>query len=370
MNLLISWLPYLALILLMLVFNSHPNNKTNISGFFFSFLILFTFSAVRFNVGYDYGTYYKLIEDVLKEEIAYSRLEYFNRVLIDVSRYINFPQLFFIISSFLVCFLVFITIKRNSIQTDISIWYFIGFPLFFMQSLTIIRQWIAIAFVFYGINFLKNNRYVFYLLTIFIASLWHQTAFVGLMIIPLFYFKSTKGLNIILLLSAPILYNILPEIIVRSDYAFLLKAQEYINNGIGEGNVNTKIIFIAIFFDVVNLLFYDKITKKDIFSEKLITIYNFGVVFFVIFQRFGFIGGRGASYFLVFLILIAPYYKNILSVKDELFLNILNKGVMILLFFTSLYISYNTYQNKKSIIDPYTPYEIFLGKEVSDLKLY
>jgi len=369
MDLIVSWFPYYIFIILLLFGTSTEISKLDKVGLNV-FLLIFIFTAIRFNVGYDYATYYSIISDAtLENSFATERFEFFNVVLINIARFLNFTQLYFIVTSLIMYGLIIITIKRKSISPQISVWVLIGFPLFYMQSLSIIRQWVALAIIFYGIGYLETGKYVRFTILTVLATLWHETAFVAILLIPLSMLNLSRKLNLFILAMSPILYFILPPIIIGLNLDFLLKAQEYIENEVGQGNANTKIIFLATFFGIFNLLFYDKITKGERFPKLLLTYYNVGVMFFVTFQQFGFIGARGGSYFLIFLILLFPYYKNVFYLfKPQLFKGMIQL-IMILLFFISLFVSHNDFESKSSLIDPYTPYKIFLGKDENDLNL-
>ncbi len=54
--------------------------------------------------------------------------------------------------------------------------------LYFNQSLNVMRQWIAMAFLFYGFQFLPNRQYRKYFLSIAAAMLFHYSSIVGVAI--------------------------------------------------------------------------------------------------------------------------------------------------------------------------------------------
>ena len=64
------------------------------------FIALFIISAIRFDVGKDYSTYYKVIINYnYIYELEFNRLELFNKIIIYIARFFNYPQLYFIITS-------------------------------------------------------------------------------------------------------------------------------------------------------------------------------------------------------------------------------------------------------------------------------
>src|SRR5690554_2355035 len=64
---------------------------------FLSIFIAFLFSALRYNAGYDFFNYYHLV--AFEEGASFERLEIFNRYLILMSRWMDFPQFYFIATS-------------------------------------------------------------------------------------------------------------------------------------------------------------------------------------------------------------------------------------------------------------------------------
>lgn len=370
MDLLLGWIPYIILVLILLFFTSKKVSEVESNNVFICFVIIFIFSGIRFNVGYDYATYYSAIAETTSDgSIGYERFEFFNRVLIDISRFFNFPQLYYIITSLITYGLITLTVKRKSLIPEISLWVLIGFPLFYMQSLSIIRQWVAIAILFYGIGYLESGKYLRFLVLIVLAFLWHETAFVAVLLIPISFLNLSRTQNFLIILSTPILYFLLPQIILALNLEILVKAQLYIESEVGQGNANTKIVYIASFFAVLNMIFYKLITNGERTPKLLLTYYNVGAVFFVVFQQFGFIGARGGSYFLVFLILLFPYYINIFNNISKSFFYNSSRILMLLLFFLSLLVSNLAYKSGSSLIDPYSPYQIYIGKQVSDLNI-
>src|SRR5690606_36996983 len=136
---------------------------------------VFLFSALRFDVGYDYEMYYSLIKgDIKFLEDQLNRLQFLSRKLITFSHDIDFSQLFFIVSSFLIIYLTYKTIKTHSTDFIISTLVFISFPIFFLNSLSIVRQYIAVSVIFYSYRFIKTRNLYYFVTYVFIASLFHK----------------------------------------------------------------------------------------------------------------------------------------------------------------------------------------------------
>ena len=84
---------------------------------------------------------------------------------------------------------------------------FAYYILFFAFSLNGLRQFVAVAFVFYATGFLKDGKYIKYIIMVLAACLFHTSAIVGLgyllfEIIFTKYFNSNRKMIAFLLVSA------------------------------------------------------------------------------------------------------------------------------------------------------------------------
>lgn len=93
------------------------------------------------------------------------------------------PTLFLnlFISEFLILSLVLWGLCRFKKNKSISLvlGFYTFYALFFNPSLNILRQSIAMAILFLAYTFLIENRYITYIILVFLASLFHQTAAIG-----------------------------------------------------------------------------------------------------------------------------------------------------------------------------------------------
>lgn len=68
--------------------------------------------------------------------------------------------------------------KQQPVWLGMAVYYL----MYFNQSLNMMRQWIAMAFLFYGFQFLTDGRYRRYFLNLAIAFLFHNSAVLGIVI--------------------------------------------------------------------------------------------------------------------------------------------------------------------------------------------
>ncbi|WP_131798752.1 EpsG family protein, partial [Aliarcobacter thereius] len=139
----------------------------------------FVFSALRYDAGYDYFSYLNII---ITEE-GLQRLEYFNRLIIELSNYLNFPQLYFIITSFL--FILFMTLgfkqfKQFNYVTVYLMLFFIGS---YITSFDIVRQMVSVSILFYAISLFINKGYFSSIIFFLIAVNFHKASLIFIPIV-------------------------------------------------------------------------------------------------------------------------------------------------------------------------------------------
>lgn len=141
-------------------------------------------SAVRFEVGTDYGEVYWL---GYLGVVKHSEDPLIARNYVPICQFLNLfsrsPVLFFCLSSFLIIFSVFWYIRQTSEMITLPVLFFFIAGLFF-DSLNVVRQYMAIAVWLFAYPFMRGRKPVPYLLISAIAILLHPSAAV---LLP-FYF--------------------------------------------------------------------------------------------------------------------------------------------------------------------------------------
>lgn len=75
---------------------------------------------------------------------------------------------------------------RKYINISLPFSMFLYYMLFFNISLNLVRQSIAMSILFFAFPFLLENKWIYFLISIFIATLFHKTAIIGLIIFLLY----------------------------------------------------------------------------------------------------------------------------------------------------------------------------------------
>ena len=95
---------------------------------------------------------------------------------------------FLAITSGITSALVFTSIWRQSRYPALAIFFFVTTSNYFV-SLNIVRQYIAVALVLLAVEFAVNRRYFSFLVAIACGALFHRTAMLGVLVLPLAFLK-------------------------------------------------------------------------------------------------------------------------------------------------------------------------------------
>lgn len=217
-------------------------------GGWYIFLFLFLFSSIRYKVGYDYSQYLSII--LGEDEIGYMRLELLPRLIIDFSRIINFPQLFFIVNSFVFLYPLYFISKRESKNVSFSMFLVLLLPFLFFESLSIVRNASAYSLVFLGLFFFRKRKKIKAFIFFSIAVFFHTSAFIFPLLLFMLNFKINRKMAIFIW-SLSFLFILLPinhfilEIISNIDFISDNISQSYLVNTKEQGRFLKYIIPIS-----------------------------------------------------------------------------------------------------------------------------
>lgn len=186
---------FLGFIVLLLSFlNKYKNAEY---GLLFSFVLIFIFSAIRYNFGNDYQSYLEIFNEIntnINLSISgYSRYE-FGWVLLNIFfGKISFEGLI-IFTSLINCIFYFLFIKKY-VSTNyylFSIFLFYFDSNIFLIGLSAIRQSIAIIFILISINRIFYKYYLQFLISFFFAINFHFSSLILFPVIVIFHLFNNK----------------------------------------------------------------------------------------------------------------------------------------------------------------------------------
>ena len=256
----IFYVAFFTFLLILLALDSYTRKLKGLHIKKIVFSLIFLFSALRFDVGWDYERYHRLIEKNIKfYDSQFERFEFLNRVLINISQYLDFTQLYFIVTSFIIISSFYKVFKKYSADFTISTLLFLSLPIFFFNSLSIIRQFVAVSIIFYGFSFIRNRNFYKFLFTIFVASMFHKSAVIG---IVLYFLYNRKG-HVYFFLVIYVLGFFSSELIYWLVENLLPQYLKYLDKSIGEGGDKVLLLFQIIGFFILFLIKKLKLNKRD-----------------------------------------------------------------------------------------------------------
>lgn len=343
-----------------ILFNVDKNEKRKKVFIIISFGLMGLIAALRkYTVGTDLTyLYVKKFYDIAIlsfTQLSKVNMEYGYVVLNKILSLIwNNIQILIIFTSIFIYYIYGRFILKNSNNVFFSTSLFILLNLYFM-SMNIIRQQIAVAIILVGYEFLKKNRYISFIIFVFIASLFHQSALICLVYIAFYNRKFTiKSIVIGIMILAISLFfykdfiNIFTNLQnflglnVNKDYNMYITSQKY---GVGIINLNSisSIVLSSAIF--LFCLYYMKIVKfegKTEIEEKNNNFYLYMTLIYTIISINSMnmvIIGRLQYYFFPFVLIILPkafkYITNKFNKKifeGLLFIPIIAKFIYIFFF--------------------------------------
>lgn len=339
---------YLFFVCLIIALGFILNPKARL---WYIFSVLFVFSAIRFQVGTDYMTYYTVTSGTIDiTQNNYMLFEPLNVLLIRIGYALDSPYFYFIMAAFLMMMFFYLGIKKHSRDYFLSALCFIGFPMFFLESLNIVRQFVAISIVFYSITYIHERNPFRFLFCILLACMFHITAFVAVIMyavnLPFFGRKFNLSLFLLSVPAGKLFFTALSSLSGFSKVAYYL-------------NLNSDgyfFVFLAmVLLNSIHIVFYNRLVSEGGIVKTAMDIFNLGCCVFLVFFDIPVLGGRAAFYFLIFLILIIPYYTYLF--KQNLLVRFPIVAVLVALFFVRIWYSSHLHQSGRMGVDPYLPYK-------------
>ncbi|OZT73690.1 EpsG family protein [Vreelandella boliviensis] len=152
------------------------------------FLLIVVFAAIlfsgfRYDAGNDFFSYYA----ILTGEKIHSDLEFFSNNLVNLSKYLNEPYIFYFLTSLIYMALMVYGLHKFNALGFSSLILLLFFAASWLTSFGYVRQFVAISLLFLATAYLvKGKDLKFFFFTI-LAFLFHKSAVIGGLIY--FYYK-------------------------------------------------------------------------------------------------------------------------------------------------------------------------------------
>lgn len=199
------------------------------------------------------------------------------------------------------------------LREDVPVWLgaLVYFFCFYNLSLNIVRQSIAVAIVFLGFsNYLINNNWVRYIITVVIASLFHISAIVGILILFLKYIIEHDGVLHVKEISKTLLLFLIILLIVFIPHllASILRIVGFANYSEGyiTGSATVALNQILIRIPIFIVFFSSWKSYKDCTKYFWLEILLYDIALSQLTNVSDF-ANRATMYFSIFYLYIIPY---------------------------------------------------------------
>ena len=308
-------------------------------------ILLIGMAGLRYGPGSDFFGYLVNFEYSAGDVEYKSSFELGFRALMDLIIALKGSfQCLIIITSFVTTFLIAKGIEKYSQHIELSIFLYVGLYFYFI-SFNLIRQYIAVAIVFWGTKYLLKKNFKKYAIVIIIASLFHATA---LVMIP-FYFIAVNKISAKFKMFLGIFAFVGVVFFSRIQSIFLTIFPKYIIYvGYASGTAKCDLIMILL------IMFLLQNIKSKAGNEFEWNLYMSTTVFALLFVMLSFSNvllARLGTYFYMYSIISVPYVLKHMRIKDRKFVQL---GVCTLAFAICIY--YLVYNNAGVV-----PYSTVLG---------
>lgn len=353
-----DFLPYILLVAICYLFACfRTKNDTGLIAIFWAMLI---FSAIRYNVGWDYPAYTQLVEGNIRD-VEFDRIEWFSRLTMYIGRY-TFTQMYFIINSAIGMLCVYKISKRFSKDPALSLYLFLTFSLFFLMTMNVIRNCTAILVMMYACQMFFDKKYWRYIIFMILAAGFHASAYIGFLVPIIYYavFKLKFGMvaNIVIFVASFGAGKAIEMVILALSDNPVVSAIAYyvLNNTEGSGNLYKYIFYLI---NLVFLLGWKRLVKLDDMNRLWITLINVGVCFWVALSFQYTLSLRMALSFIIWMIILVPSYIETFKPASR---KLVKQCIVIfftLLFFTNLFLLARAYNEGVIYQASFLPYKVF-----------
>lgn len=356
-------LPYFFLLIFcFFVFKISNQRKAS----YYLFFILFLFSALRYDVGWDYWNYRIAIEDNDYYNIV--RYEWLEQQLAFLCQKLNFPQLFFIVNSYLTFLFLYLGINKQSTNYSISYLTYLCIPIFFFSGFAVVRFSLALSVIFWAYSFLLDKKPLHFIFVLIVTFFIHKSSLIALLLIPLYYFPLNRTINIGVFVASLFISstNVISSLLNNNFLMAMSVADDFKNYAEGGEDFGGfhKLPLLFCFINGFNLLFYEKLlnNKEDDEKKKLsfyISVYNIGCCIMLFFADNATLSSRLSAYFEISMVLILALYIQTKDVKFNVTTKSIINIILITLFIFQLTIN-NYNGDDLNRWSTFLPYRIFL----------
>lgn len=349
---------FLGLLLtLFFMYLALKNKNQKIYKFFviLSIIPLLFISAFRYDVGTDYFYRYAPSYMIILNGGDVGNLECIFKILIKICTFFtsSYALLFFVTSVIIIIPIFYLIYKESKYPLLSIILFVIGG--FFFDLLNLVRQYISIVILLCSYKYLLDKKYLKWFLYFILAILFHKSAVVGLLLVPLKNKKYFVPQCILPVASIIIIFGkYIKELIIF--FISLTPYSIYINSIYSAADIRETVIVANVIIYLAMLILYytknknEKVNKLDIFYMNVQSITVLLCLFSIQFNLLY----RVVEYFSIFQIISIPH---MLDLRKK-------ASVYILIILIALYSLTFGHLFIKNNVNEIRPYRFIFNKEV------
>lgn len=297
-------------------------------------------AGLRLDVGYDYPAYVDIYKLAVEPD-----LEFLSDLLMQAARALGHSQYFFLLTSALIIGGVALAFWRYTRDPLLALWVFLCMPYMFLVSLSIVRQYSALAMGFLVLSFYQPLGLWRVLPLLACAGLLHASAFVLLPFALVWRLLERPLPGWLMLASLPLLYGL--SSVVRAIATAIVPFSEVY---LGEGDNGFKLYVLYVLILSLLVIFRRRAGLNGD-AQRYLNLFYVGVALFSLTVGLSEAAARISYYFLVFAAPLLGHYIGLF--RPRALARALLMSLLFLLFFLQLYIA-----SRNPVTDPNIPYRI------------
>lgn len=246
------------------------------------------------------------------------------------------PQLLLFIVAIIIVSSINFAIYHLSDDVLLSVSLFQTFG-FFCYSMALMRQFIAVSILMISFYYFVQNKFKMAFLTVCVASLFHTTALIFIIVYILLILSRKFGTNrfVVTLVGCtvlPVIYNLIITFVPRYQFYLTYQAKEYISSG----------IFSLFIFVLIILPMFMRKSGFDVFCQNeldayLIQLLIVGIAINLFSSKIQMLG-RVVYMFTIFIIFYVPRLFKFIKRKDnQIIIKIIIYIAQVIYYFNFLY---------------------------------
>lgn len=323
-------------------------------------IVMIAFSVLRYDVGWDYISYYEICRNSVQLGMAEDRYSFVWNALFNFAYTQEIPHLGIAIPAVFTYLILYVALRiyfeKNKLQISDALLVYCFWPFFYLSTFSTIRQNLAISIALLIVVLIQNRKIIPAILLLIVNYYIHPSSVIVLLYFPVCIVqRRMNSITIILsILGLTLCLKSLDLIIGIIDIPELNMYREYLNMSDGFGSKLSVLLGMLVIF---LLMTYYRGKEMSVRYSQSIVIVIIAFTMNILIYNIGLsdVITRIVSYFSILLIVVL--YPALKIYKSEKLLRPILTCLLVALFFIYLNITTNAHGLSSST---YVPYQTIL----------